>query len=89
MATIGQPVIKDNECREYMEGWNANNCGKHFLSNPYSCLSYDGELNRLWEKGYNDNQSAWDNPKVCPDLPQAFSQEQVNDAFTITDHYNP
>lgn len=74
-------VIKDNECKEYMQGWNANNCGKHFLSNPYGCLAYDGELYRLWQKGFNDNQAVWDSPGR---IPQPFSEQRVLNAFTIT-----
>ena len=77
-------VIKDNECREYMEGWNACNSGKHFLSNPYGCLAYDGELYRLWQKGFDDNQTAWDSASF--DLPKQFLPHQIKFAFSITEH---
>jgi hypothetical protein len=73
-------VIFDNECREYKEGWNACNRGAHFLANPYSCLAYDGELNRLWEKGFNDCQLAWDSTG-----PEPVSFNDVESSFSITD----
>jgi hypothetical protein len=72
-------VIYDNECREYKEGWNANNRGAHYLSNPYSCIPYDGELYRLWQKGFDENQMAWDKG---PNNPIAFTD--VNQSFSIT-----
>lgn len=78
-------VIFDEECKEYKEGWNANNRGAHYLSNPYG-LAYNGELRRLWEKGFNDNQVHWDNPDK--DDPKAFSEEDIKSSFTITDPKN-
>ncbi len=74
-------VIFDHECKEYMEGWNANNNGGHFLANPYSCVAYDGELYRLWQRGYNDNFQAWNS--ADRDLPKSFSPFQIKNAFTI------
>jgi hypothetical protein len=76
-------VIFDNECREYRQGWNANNNGAHYLSNPYSCLAYDGELHRLWQKGYNDSQDAWDSPDEK--IPESFPDDVVKASFSITD----
>lgn len=72
-------VILDEECREYKEGWNANNCGANYLSNPYGSLAYDGELYRLWQKGFNENQIAWDKG---PNNPQPFTN--IKESFSIT-----
>lgn len=69
-------VIFDNECREYKEGWNACNRGAHFLANPYSCISYDGELYRLWQKGFDECQLCWEkgpDPVDFIDLEKCFS----------------
>jgi len=82
--TMSERVIFDNECREYMEGWNANNRGDNFLSNPYG-LAYDGELQRLWDRGFDDNQMAWDDPNVIDD-PKSFTEEEIKNAFSIRDH---
>jgi hypothetical protein len=76
-------VIFDNECREYQEGWNACNSGAHFLANPYG-LAFNGELHRLWERGYNECQMAWDSPSEK--IPVNF--ENLNKVFSITEHPN-
>lgn len=78
-------VIYDNETKEYKQGWNANNRGSSFLSNPYGNLAYDGELYRLWQKGFNDNFQAWES--IC-DIPKSFSKEEIDASFTITDPKN-
>lgn len=57
-------VIEDHETKEYAEGWNANNRGHHFLSNPYSCIYKDGEQYRCWQKGYEENQKEWEGTGV-------------------------
>jgi len=75
-------VIHDNECREYKQGWNACNSGANFLSNPYSCLAYDGELNKLWERGFNECQRTWDDGTKSE--PVSFTIENVNESFSIT-----
>lgn len=76
--------IFDDECKEYKEGWNANGRGAHYLSNPYSCIAYDGELYRLWQKGFNENQMKWDQGPT----PKQFSEYEINHSFTITDPKN-
>ncbi len=76
-------VILDNECREYRQGWNANNRGDSFLSNPYSCLAFDGELYRLWQKGFDDNFTEWNKPNI--DLPKSFSDQLIKESFSIVD----
>lgn len=79
-------VIFDEECKEYKEGWNANNSGKHFLSNPYSCLAYNGELYRLWQKGFDANYVEWN--KDQGSLPTSFTQDEIDSSFTITNPKN-
>lgn len=77
-------VIYDNECREYKEGWNANNRGANYLSNPYSCLAYGGELYRLWQKGFNESQmQSWDDGDRKQ--PESFNEDAVKKSFSITD----
>lgn len=78
-------IIMDNECREYREGWNANNSGAHYLSNPYSSLAFDGELYRLWQKGFDENQKVWD---YHAEDPEAYSKDEIEQSFTITDPKN-
>ena len=47
-----------SETKEYREGWNANNRGDHFLSNPYFFASPRSDA---WKKGFDENQQAWNN----------------------------
>lgn len=76
-------VILDNECREYREGYNACNAGKHWLSCPYGCSAYNGELNRLWESGYQQCQLEWDSPN-CKE-PKSWTEQELRDSFSIRD----
>lgn len=77
-------VIMDQQCKEFMEGWNACNRGAHYLSNPYG-LAYDGELHRLWQKGFNDCQERWDASNLDPGT---YTDQELKDSFTITDPKN-
>lgn len=77
-------VIFDNECREYREGWNACNEGKHYLANPYG-IAYDGELHRLWQKGFNECQERWDTSALNPG---SYSPYEIQSSFTVTDPKN-
>lgn len=83
---MSDKVIYDHECREYREGWNANNRGDHYLSNPYSCLAYEGELYRLWQKGFEENHLRWDIHKKI--TPQPYSKDVIEKSFSITDPYD-
>lgn len=78
-------VIHDYECKEYKEGWQSCNEGRHYLSNPYGSLAYEGELYRLWQKGYNDCQQLWNSSSK---IPYEISQSEINASFTITDPKN-
>jgi hypothetical protein len=65
------------------ETGNACDDGKHYLSNPYG-LAYDGELYRLWQKGFNLCQERWD---TGPN-PGRYTEHEIQTAFTITDPKN-
>lgn len=54
----------------YKLGWNANNQGDNFLSNPFSLFAFDGFLYYEWERGFNENANAWDSDLRTP---QPFS----------------
>lgn len=74
-------TIKDSDCREYKQGWNSCNSGRNYLSNPYG-VAFDGELYRLWQKGFNDCQFLWDNASI--DVP-TFSEIDLLQSFSIID----
>jgi hypothetical protein len=82
MENTADRVIYDEECKEYKEGWNSCNSGASYFANPYSCVRYDGELYRLWQKGYNDCQSNWDDGDKQE--PKMFSSSEIQSSFTIT-----
>ena len=80
MKPVGK-VILDNECKEYREGWMACNAGNHYLSNPYSALAYDGELYRLWQKGFYNCQEVWESGYATP---RHYFDYEITNSFSIT-----
>jgi hypothetical protein len=63
--------IEIKSTKEYAEGWNANNRGDHFLSNPYF---FSSPRSHAWNQGFNDNQEQWNGayedpkPMIVPEF---------------------
>jgi hypothetical protein len=70
-----------NESDAFKLGWNANNIGNHFLSNPFG----HGFLHDEWNRGFRTNEALWNDPDYSSSKLKAFQVPSVQDvAFNFS-----